>query len=91
MHVSKADLEPTVIGEYEGRTVDWGGFRIAFESMPAHFPPDETVRAGEAYHLRPGHFVQSLEPVQLLELSPVDEHDRTMAVIARNMGAVMTG
>jgi len=123
MHVSKADLEPTVIGEYEGRSVDSGEFRIAFESMPAHFPPDESpfkglpgdrcqcdhwgylfegaflvtytdgspdevVHAGEAYHLRPGHFVQTLGPVELIELSPVAEHDRTMAVIARNMGAV---
>ena len=46
------------------------------------------VRTGEAYHLRPGHFVQTLEPVQLLELSPVEEHDRTMARVARNMHGV---
>jgi len=126
MHVSKADLEPTVIGEYEGRSVDAAGIRIAFESMPPGFPPnespfkglpddrcqcdhwgyvlsgsfkvtyndggpEETVRAGEAYHLRAGHFVQTIEPVQLLELSPVGEHDRTMAVVARNMGALVTG
>ena len=126
MHVSKVDLEPTVLGNYEGRSVDAGGFRIAFESMPAHFPPDESpfkglpgdrcqrdhwgyliagsfrvtysgsdeheiVRAGAAYHLRPGHFVQTLEPVELIELSPVAEHDRTMAVVARNVGAVMAG
>jgi hypothetical protein len=126
MHVSRADLEPTVIGEYEGRSVDSGDFRITFESMPAQFPPDESpfkglpddrcqcdhwgylfegsfrvtytdggeneiVRAGEAYHLRPGHFVQTLEPVELMELSPVDGHNRTMAVVAHNMGAVMTG
>jgi hypothetical protein len=38
--------------------------------------------------LRPGHFVQSLEPVELIELSPVEEHDRTMATIARNAGLV---
>jgi hypothetical protein len=122
MHVSKAELPATVMGEYEGRSVDAGDFRIAFESMPAHFPPDESpfkglpddrcqcdhwgylfegsfrvtytdapdevVHAGEAYHLRPGHFVQTLEPVQLIELSPVDEHDRTMAAVARNMGMV---
>ena len=122
MHVSKDDLEPMVIGEYEGRSVDSGGMRIAFESMPAQFPPDESpfkglpddrcqcdhwgyllkgsfrvtyedapgevVHAGEAYHLRPGHFVQTIEAVELLELSPVDEHDRTMATIARNMGLV---
>jgi hypothetical protein len=122
MHVSKVDLDPVVLGEYEGRTVDAGDFRIAFESMPAQFPPDESpfkglqddrcqcdhwgylfegsfrviytdapdevVRAGEAYHLRPGHFVQTLEPVQLIELSPIEEHDRTMAAVVRNMGAV---
>ena len=46
MHVSKADLQPTVIGEYEGRSVDAGEFRIAFESMPAHFPPDESPFKG---------------------------------------------
>jgi len=123
MHVSRAELPATVVGEYEGRTADAAGMRIAFESMPAHFPPDESpfkglpgdrcqcdhwgyllagsfrvtygdggpdevVSAGEAYHLRPGHFVQTLEPVELVELSPVAEHDRTMAVVARNMAAV---
>lgn len=122
MHVSKADLDATIMGEYEGRSVDASGIRIAFESMPAQFPPDEspfrglpedrcqcdhwgylftgsfrvsytdgteeTVSAGEAYHLRPGHFVQTLEPVELVEFSPVEEHDRTMATIARNLGAM---
>ena len=122
MHTSRDELEPMVIGEYTGRSIDAGGIRIAFESMPAHFPPDESpfkglpddrcqcdhwgylfsgsfrvtyldgpeeiVRAGEAYHLRPGHFLQTLEPVELIEFSPVAEHDRTMAVLARNMGAV---
>jgi len=120
MHASKADLPAMVIGEYEGRTVDWGDFRVAFETMPASFPPDESpfaglpddrcqcphwgylikgsfrvsyrgepdeiVRAGDAYHLRPGHFVQTLEPVELVELSPVHQHDETMAVVARNIG-----
>ena len=56
--------------------------------VPGHLPrrPDEIVHAGEAYHLRPGHFVQTLEPVELVELSPVHQHDETMAVVARNMG-----
>ena len=49
---------------------------------------EEVVRAGEAYHLPPGHFVQTLEPVELIELSPVEEHDRTMSAIARNLGLV---
>ena len=42
MHVSKADLEPTVIGEYEGHTVDSGDVRIAF------------ARAGRADRAQPG-------------------------------------
>jgi hypothetical protein len=122
MHTSKDELEATVLGGYEGRQIDAGEIRIAFESMPANFPPDdspfkglpddrcqcdhwgylfkgsfrvtykdgpdEIVRAGEAYHLRPGHFVQTLEPVEQIELSPVAEHDRTMATIATNMGLV---
>jgi hypothetical protein len=63
-----------------------GSFRVTYNAGGE----DEIVRAGEAYHLRPGHFVQTLEPVQLIELSPVDEHDRTMAAVARNLG-VMAG
>jgi hypothetical protein len=122
MHTSRDELEATVLGEYEGRQIDAGEIRIAFESMPAGFPPDESpfkglpndrcqcdhwgyifkgsfrvtyvdgpeeiIRAGDAYHLRPGHFVQTNEAVELLELSPVAEHDRTMATIAKNMGLV---
>jgi hypothetical protein len=122
MHTSKDELQATVLGEYEGRQIDAGEIRIAFESMPAGFPPDEspfkglpddrcqcdhwgyvfkgsfrvtyldgsaeTIREGEAYHLRPGHFVQTIEAVELLELSPVAEHDRTMAAIAKNIGLV---
>jgi len=122
MRTSKDELEAMVLDEYTGRSVDAAGIRIAFESMPAQFPPDESifkglpedrcqcdhwgyvfsgsfratypdgteeiVRSGDAYHLRPGHFVQTIEAVELLELSPVEEHDRTMATIARNVGAV---
>ena len=110
-----------MFGDYEGRTVDWDSMRFAFESMPEHFPPDqspfaglpddrcqcphwgyvikgsfrvtyldgpdEIVSAGEIYHLRPGHFVQTLEPVELIELSPVRAHDVTLAAITRNMAA----
>ena len=122
MHTSRDELDSMVVGEYTGRSIDAAGIRIAFESMPGHFPPDESpfkglpddrcqcdhwgylfsgsfrvtyldgpqeiVHAGEAYHLRPGHFLQTLEPVELIEFSPVEEHDRTMAVLAANMGLV---
>jgi hypothetical protein len=122
MRASRADLPVQTLGEYEGRIVDWGDLRVAIETMPAHFPPDESpfkglpddrcqcphwgyltkgsfrvsyrdgpdevVRAGDVYHLRPGHFVQTLEPVELIEFSPVHQHDETMAVVTANMAAV---
>jgi hypothetical protein len=120
MRTSKAELEPQHLDDYEGRMHDFGEWRVAFESMPAHFPADpspfqglphdrcqcphlgvlvrgsfrvtyldgseETVRAGDVYSLAPGHFVQTLEPVELIEFSPRAEHDRTMAVVMRNLG-----
>src|SRR5690242_4037806 len=122
MHVSKADLTPLVLDEYEGRSADAAGWRVAFETMPAGFPPDESlfaglpddrcqclhvgyvvrgsfrvsyrdgreevVREGEGYVLEPGHFVQTIEAVELVEFSPAEEHDRTMAAIARNLEAM---
>jgi hypothetical protein len=50
--------------------------------------PDEIINAGDVYYLRPGHFLQTLEPVELLEFSPAAEHDETMAAVARNMSGV---
>ncbi len=123
MHTSKADLPAQEIGDYEGRMTDAGDWRVAFESMPASFPPDaspfkglpddrcqcrhlgyvvkgsfrvtyldgreEIVRAGEAYVLDPGHFVQTIEPTEVVEFSPREEHDRTMAAVAQNIGLVV--
>jgi hypothetical protein len=122
MHTSRDELPAHAAGEYEGRMTDFGEWRVAFERMPAHFPPDpspfkglpddrcqclhlgivlrgsfrvtyldgseEVVREGEAYSLAPGHFVQTLEPVDVVEFSPRAEHDRTMAAVMRNTGAL---
>jgi hypothetical protein len=46
MHTSRDDLDAMVMGDYEGRHIDAGAMRIAFESMPAHFPPDESIFKG---------------------------------------------
>ncbi len=123
MHTSKADLDgrAQIMGDYEGRMADSGAWRVAFETMPAQFPPDasvfaglpddrcqcrhlgyvisgsfrvtyldgseEVVSAGEAYVLEPGHFVQTIDAVELVEFSHKAEHDRTMAAVARNLAA----
>ena len=123
MHASKADLPATVVGDYEGRTVDWDGTRVAYDyyGVQNGYPwvlaslaaggwtgqcphwgylvkgsfnvtyvdgPDEVVHAGDVYYLRPGHFVQTLEPVELVEFSPAAQHDVTMAAVQRNLSGV---
>ncbi len=70
------------------------GINLGFPGPTVAFAPNSNrllrhcciVRSGDAYHLRPGDFGQTLEPVELIELSPVEEHGRTMATVARNMG-----
>jgi len=122
MRISKDELPAQAMDGYEGRMTDFGDWRVAFERMPAHFPPDESpfkglpddrcqclhlgvviegsftvsyldgseevVRAGDAYSLAPGHFVQTLEPTQVVEFSPREEHDRTMETVMRNVAGV---
>lgn len=61
-----------------------GAFKVTYRDGS-----EETVRAGEAYSLAPGHFVQTLEPTELVEFSPREEHDRTLATVARNMAGAM--
>lgn len=48
----------------------------------------EYSAAGQANHLRPRHFVQTLEPFAVMEISPVEQHDRAIATIASNIGLV---
>jgi len=122
MHSTKDEIEPMEFGEYERRTADLGDWRVAWETLPAGFPPDpspfkglpddrchclhlgvvltgsfrvtyldgaeEVVRAGEAYRLDPGHFVQATERTEVIEFSPRDEHERTTQQILSNVGAV---
>lgn len=44
----------------------------------------ETVRAGEAYYLPPGHRFEVIEDCDYIEFSPTKELSETYAVVARN-------
>ena len=48
----------------------------------------EYSAAGQANHVWPRHFVQTLEPVAVIGISRVEQHDRTIATIASNVGLV---
>jgi hypothetical protein len=59
-----------------------GAFRVEYVDGRS-----ETVSAGEAYVLEPGHLVTPLGALRLLEFSPAKQHDETMAVIMQNLQA----
>jgi hypothetical protein len=46
MHITKHEIEPMTFGEYEGRTADLGDWRVAWETLPAGFPPDASPFKG---------------------------------------------
>lgn len=48
---------------------------------------EETVGAGEAYYMRPGHRPVYVEDTETLEFSPHAELQEVMAVVASNMQA----
>ncbi|HLZ72714.1 MAG TPA: cupin domain-containing protein [Dehalococcoidia bacterium] len=48
---------------------------------------EETLRAGDAYYLAPGHLPIFDEDTELIEFSPLGEYQRTMAVVAQNVAA----
>lgn len=48
---------------------------------------DETFEAGDAYHVGPGHTPVLYSGTELVEFSPTDELNRTLAVVMKNMEA----
>jgi hypothetical protein len=56
-----------------------GEFRVPFTDGRV-----ETVRAGDAYHLPPGHRFEVTEDCEYIEFSPTAELRRTYEAVARN-------
>ncbi|MET9614826.1 hypothetical protein [Kitasatospora indigofera] len=48
---------------------------------------DEVFRAGDAYHATPGHLPLLFAGTELVEFSPTEALERTMAVVGRNLDA----
>ena len=46
MHITTDEIQPMVFGDYEGRTADLGDWRVAWETLPAGFPPDPSLFKG---------------------------------------------
>jgi glyoxylate utilization-related uncharacterized protein len=52
---------------------------------------EETLKAGDAYYLAPGHLPIFEEDTDLVEFSPKGDYQATMEVAARNVTAMLNG
>ncbi len=52
---------------------------------------EDVIEAGEAYHAPPGHLPLFKAGTRLIEFSPTDELDKTMAVVMINVDAIQAG
>ena len=52
---------------------------------------DETIEAGEAYYVPPGHTPVHYAGAEIVEFSPTAEMERTLEVVMRNVEAAQAG
>ncbi len=52
---------------------------------------EETINAGQAFYMAPGHVPEALEDCELIQFSPVDQMRDTIAVMSRNAQAMNPG
>ena len=52
---------------------------------------EDVIEAGEAYYACPGHLPVFKAGTRLVEFSPTDELDKTMAVVMANIDAMQAG
>ncbi len=50
----------------------------------------ETVEAGQAYYIAPGHLITFLEDSEALEFTPTEELEKTFEAVRRNAAASTT-
>ena len=84
------DTEPVLKGLPDDRCpcphwgyVVKGRLRVRYEDHV------ETLRAGDAYYMAPGHLPIFDEDTEVVEFSPRGEYQKTMEVAARNVAALL--
>jgi hypothetical protein len=86
------DTEPLFKGLADDRCQcpHWG-YVIRGRLRVRYADHEETVSAGDAYYMAPGHLPVFDEDTEVVEFSPRGEYQKTMEVAARNIGAIPTG
>jgi mannose-6-phosphate isomerase-like protein (cupin superfamily) len=84
-----ADATPLFKGLPDDRcqSPHWG-YVIAGRMTFRYADHDEVYEAGDAYYAPPGHVPLLEAGTEVVEFSPAEEYERTMAVVARNLAAV---
>lgn len=85
------DVAPLLVGlpDDHCQSPHWGyvvSGRITFNFADR----SEVYETGDAYYAPPGHSTTVEAGTELVEFSPVDEYNRTMEVIERNLEALAT-
>ncbi len=60
------------------------GYVIRGQVRVLYADHEETLRAGDAYYLSPGHTTVFEEDTEMIEFSPAGEYQKTMEVAIRN-------
>ena len=61
------------------------GYVVSGKVIYRYADRDEVYTAGQAYYGKPGHLPLMFAGTELIEFSPTDELNETMAVVARNL------
>ncbi len=87
-YTEDVDLSPLFTGLPDDRcqSAHWG-YVIAGKLTYRTAAGEETFEAGDAYYVPPGHTPALYAGTEVVEFSPTDELDRTMAVVVKNMEA----
>lgn len=87
-YTQDADLTPFFAGLPDDRcqAAHWGYVlkgKVTYKSATG----DETFEAGDAYYVGPGHTPMLYANTEVVEFSPTDELQRSLAVVTKNMEA----
>jgi hypothetical protein len=63
------------------------GYVIKGQARVIYADREETLRAGDAYYLEPGHNLVVEEDGEIVEFSPAGEYQRTMQAVTENAQA----
>ena len=87
-----ADATPLFKGLPDDRcqSPHWG-YVVSGRVVFRYADREEVYEAGHAYYAPPGHVPVVSAGTEIVEFSPSDEYDRTMAVLHRNVAALQAG